>query len=183
MATRMFDRWPTAATADPHERIAAIVARHGDLLLRIARQYALCADDAHDAVQRALEIYMRRVDSLDPATELAWMKVVVKHESLAVRRDRAGVTGEDIDLDAIPAVAQRSVEERFESNERVGRSAEIIRRLKHDEARALMLKAEGLSYNEIGERLGWTYTKVCRTVSPGSGNIIRVASRFAGTAC
>src|SRR5215213_5679588 len=108
----MFDRRPAAAPADPHERAATLVARHGDLLLRVARQYSLCADDAQDAVQRALEIYMRRVDSLDPATELAWMKVVVKHEALAVRRTRAGVAGEEVDLDAMPAIAQRSVEER-----------------------------------------------------------------------
>jgi hypothetical protein len=84
----------------------------------------------------------------------------VKHEALAVRRGRAGVAGEEFDLDAVPAVAQRSVEERLESAERVERSAEVMRRLKRDEARALMLKAEGLSYVEIGERLGWTYTKV-----------------------
>ena len=174
MATRMFDRRPAAATADPHERVATIVARHGDLLLRVARQYALCADDAHDAVQRALEIYMRRVDSLDPATELAWLKVVVKHESLAVRRGRAGVASEDVDLDAVPAEAQRSVEERFESNERVERSAEVMRRLKRDEARALMLKAEGLSYNEIGERLGWTYTKVNRCITEGRRRFMRL---------
>jgi RNA polymerase sigma factor (sigma-70 family) len=170
----MFDRRPAAATADPHERAATIVARHGDVLLRVARHYALCTDDAHDAVQRALEIYMRRVDSLDPATELAWMKVVVKHESLAVRRSRAGVAGEDVDLDAVPAVAQRSVEERFESNERVERSAEVMRRLKRDEARALMLKAEGLSYNEIGERLGWTYTKVNRCITEGRKRFMRL---------
>ena len=42
-----------------------------------------------------------------------------------------------------------------------------MRRLKRDEARALMLKAEGLSYNEIGERLGWTYTKVNRCITEG----------------
>ena len=174
MATRMFDRRPAAALADPQERVATIVARHGDLLLRVARQYSLCADDAHDAVQRALEIYMRRVDSLDPATELAWMKVVVKHEALAVRRGRAAVSGEEVDLDAVPAVAQRSVEERFESNERVERSAEIMRRLKRDEARALMLKAEGLSYNEIGERLGWTYTKVNRCITEGRRRFMRL---------
>ena len=174
MATRMFDRRPAAALADPQERVTTIVARHGDLLLRVARQFSLCADDAHDAVQRALEIYMRRVDSLDPATELAWMKVVVKHEALAVRRGRAAVSGEEVDLDAVPAVAQRSVEERFESNERVERSAEIMRRLKRDEARALMLKAEGLSYNEIGERLGWTYTKVNRCITEGRRRFMRL---------
>ena len=30
-----------------------------------------------------------------------------------------------------------------------------------------MLKAEGLSYKEIGERLGWTYTKVNRAITEG----------------
>src|SRR4051812_40981681 len=170
----MLDRRPAAALTDPHERIAAIVGRHGDLLLRVARGYSLCADDAHDAVQRALEIYMRRVESLDPATELAWLKVVVKHEALAVRRGRAGVAGEELDLDAVPASAQRSVEERLEASERVERSAEVMRRLKRDEARALMLKAEGLSYNEIGERLGWTYTKVNRCITEGRRRFMKL---------
>ncbi|HYH87751.1 MAG TPA: sigma-70 family RNA polymerase sigma factor [Solirubrobacteraceae bacterium] len=169
MATRMFDRRPAA-----QDRVAAIVARHGELLTRVARGYSLCADDAQDAVQRALEIYMRRVDSLDPATELAWMKVVVKHEALAVRRGRASVAGEEIDLDTVPAVGQRSVEERLESAERVERAAEVMRRLKRDEARALMLKAEGLSYVEIGERLGWTYTKVNRCITEGRRRFMRL---------
>src|SRR4051794_18537739 len=170
----MFDRRPAAALTDPHERVAAVVGRHGDLLLRVARPYSLCADDAHDAVQRALEIYMRRVESLDPATELAWLKVVVKHEALAVRRSRAGVASEELDLDAVPAAGQRSVEERIESSERVERSAEVMRRLKRDEARALMLKAEGLSYNEIGERLGWTYTKVNRCITEGRRRFMKL---------
>src|SRR3954464_6174587 len=75
----MFDRRPAAALGDPGDRVAGIVTRHGELLKRVARSYSLCADDAQDAVQRALEIYMRRVASLDPATELAWLKVVVLH--------------------------------------------------------------------------------------------------------
>ena len=174
MATRMFDRRPAAALGDPSDRVAGVVARHGELLKRVARSYSMCADDAQDAVQRALEIYMRRVSSLDPATELAWLKVVVKHEALAVRRGRAGVAGEEFDLDAVPAVAQRSVEERLESAERVERSAEVMRRLKRDEARALMLKAEGLSYVEIGERLGWTYTKVNRCITEGRKRFLRL---------
>jgi RNA polymerase sigma factor (sigma-70 family) len=174
VATRMFDRRPAAALGDPGERVAGVVARHGELLKRVARSYSLCADDAQDAVQRALEIYMRRVSSLDPATELAWLKVVVKHEALAVRRGRAGVAGEELDLDAVPAVGQRSVEERLESAERVERSAEVMRRLKRDEARALMLKAEGLSYVEIGERLGWTYTKVNRCITEGRKRFLRL---------
>jgi RNA polymerase sigma factor (sigma-70 family) len=159
---------------DRRDRASGMLARHGDLLGRVARQYSLCADDAEDAVQRGIEIYLRRVESLDPATELAWLKVVVKHEALAVRRARSGVAGEQVDLDAVPAVAQRSVEERLESAERVARSAEVMRRLKRDEARALMLKAEGLSYVEIGERLGWTYTKVNRCITEGRRRFMRL---------
>jgi hypothetical protein len=49
-----------------------------------------------------------------------------------------------------------------------------MRRLKRDEARALMLKAEGLSYVEIGERLGWTYTKVNRCITEGRKRFLRL---------
>ena len=172
MATRMFDR---------RDRASGMLARHGDLLGRVARQYSLCADDAEDAVQRGFEIYLRRVESLDPATELAWLKVVVKHEALAVRRARSGVAGEQVDLDAVPAVAQRSVEERLESAERVARSAEVMRRLKRDEARALMLKAEGLSYVEIGERLGWTYTNIKCPLGPSARSLQSACSPVQST--
>jgi len=72
VATRTFP-----AVEDPHTRVAAVVERHGPLLLRIAREHSLCADDAQDAYQRALEIYLWRVQSLDPATEVLWLKVVV----------------------------------------------------------------------------------------------------------
>jgi hypothetical protein len=30
------------------------------------------ADEAEDALQRAMEIYVRRLDSIDAATELSW---------------------------------------------------------------------------------------------------------------
>jgi hypothetical protein len=53
-----------------------MVERDGARLLRIARQWSLCSDDAQDAFQRALEIYLRRAESLDSETELAWLKVV-----------------------------------------------------------------------------------------------------------
>ena len=143
-----------------HARVEALVTAHGPGLLRVAQRYSLCADDAHDAYQRALEIYVRRLDRVDPATELAWLKVVVKHEALAVRRARHElVAGEDVDLDAHEA-DDRSVPERYEAAERASRSAEALRALKHDEALALMLKAEGYSYQEIGARLRWTYTNV-----------------------
>ena len=56
----------------------------GIALLRVANQFSLCHDDALDAYQRAFEIYLRRMEALDPATEGAWLRVVVKHEAMAI---------------------------------------------------------------------------------------------------
>ena len=137
-----------------------MVERHGAAVLRVANQFSLCHDDALDAYQRALEIYLRRLDTVEIATEGAWMRVVVKHEAMAIRRSRAqSVDRDDIDLDASIALA-RDVDEEVAGGERVDRSVEALRALKPDEARALLLKAEGLSYQEIGKHFGWTYTKV-----------------------
>jgi RNA polymerase sigma factor (sigma-70 family) len=148
-------------------RVEAMVARHGPALLRVANQFSLCHDDALDAYQRGLEIYLRRLDTVEVATEGAWMRVVVKHEAMAIRRARAqSVDRDDVDLDANVALA-RDVEEEVAGGERVDRSVEALRALKPDEAKALMLKAHGLSYQEIGRRFGWTYTKTNRAITEG----------------
>jgi RNA polymerase sigma factor (sigma-70 family) len=149
-------------------RVARVAARHERTLLRVARQASLCHDDALDAYQRALEIFVRRVETVDPSTELAWLKVVVRHEAMAIRRARSeSVAGEELDLDAFVPGAERSVEDRIASEERVRRSAEALRALKPDEAKALMMKAHGLSYEEIGARNGWSYTKTNRAITEG----------------
>ena len=156
-------------------RVAAVVRRHERTLLRVALQASLCHDDALDAYQRALEIFMRRVDTVDPATEVAWLKVVIRHEAMAIRRARTeAVADEDLDLDSLIPVAERSVEEQIASSERVRRSAEALRALKPDEAKALMMKAHGLSYEEIGERNGWTYTKTNRAITEGRRRFMAV---------
>ena len=63
--------------ADAEDRVAAVMAAHGRALLRVANRWSLCHDDAMDAYQRALEIFLRRIDLVDPATEVAWLRVVV----------------------------------------------------------------------------------------------------------
>src|ERR1700742_3792147 len=110
-----------------------MVTRHGPALLRVANQFSLCHDDALDAYQRALEIYLRRLATIDPATEGAWMRVVVKHEAMAIRRSRrASVDHETSDFDA-HAPAQRDVDDAIAGGERVERSYEALQALKTDE--------------------------------------------------
>jgi RNA polymerase sigma factor (sigma-70 family) len=160
---------PTHGVADAGAaRVAAVASRHEHALLRVARHASLCDDDAHDAYQRALEIFIRRVDTVEPATELAWLRVVVRHEAMAIRRARSEtVASEDVDVDDFVPGGERSPDEVIASSERVRRSAEALRSLRPDEARALMMKAHGLSYTEIAERCGWTYTKVNRSITEG----------------
>jgi Sigma-70, region 4 len=118
---------------------------------------------------------VRRVETVDPATEVAWLKVVIRHEAMAIRRARSeSVNGEEMELDAFIPGPERSVEDQITSGERVRRSAEALRALKPDEAKALMMKAHGLSYDEIGERNGWSYTKVNRAITEGRRRFMSV---------
>ena len=41
-------------------RAAAMLREHGSALQAVARRWSVCQDDAEDAVQRGLEIYLRR---------------------------------------------------------------------------------------------------------------------------
>ncbi len=162
-----------------------MVARHGASVLRVANQFSLCHDDALDAYQRAFEIYLLKLDTVDPATEGAWLQVVAKHEAMAIRRARlASVDHDELDLDTSVPAALREVDDEVAGGERVDRSVEALRALKPDEARALLLKAEGLSYQEIGRHFGWSYTKVNRSVTEGRARFLKTFSGIeAGEAC
>ena len=50
------------------------VAAHAASLLRTAERHSLCDDDAHDAYQRAMEIFMRRAATLDRAQVARWLQ-------------------------------------------------------------------------------------------------------------
>ena len=140
-----------------------LIGEHADSLLRVARRYSLCADDAQDAYQRTLELLMRHAGRLDADRAAGWLHTIVKREAVAVNNSRRRtVGGEDIDLDAIEVRTAPSPEDRVLGFERVERSAEALQRLKPHELQALWLKAMGNSYREICESTGWSYTKVNR---------------------
>lgn len=144
-----------------------ILGAHARPLLSLARRHSLCADDAQDAYQRAVEILLRRAGDLEPGTAVSWMRTVVKHEAMAVRADRQALLArEEVDLDARPAPSP-SEEEQAERFDRLAAAAEALQSLKAGEVQALVLKAEGHSYREIGARMGWSYTKVNRLISEG----------------
>jgi RNA polymerase sigma factor (sigma-70 family) len=155
-------------------RVAGLLAAHGPALRRVARRWSLCDEDAEDALQRSLEIYVRRLATVERATEAAWLKVVIRNEALAIRRARGESVGrEDPDLDGRIAADVRELDDRVAARERSARSAEALRELKHDEALALLMKAEGHSYQEIAASQGWTYTKVNRAITEGRARFLK----------
>jgi RNA polymerase sigma factor (sigma-70 family) len=161
-------------------------ARHEAALRRTARRYSLCADDADDALQRGLEILLKKAPSEDPRELIRWTQTVVKHEALAVRRERErilsgpaaarlGPEAEDW-VALIPATAD-GPPERAERRETIARSREALQALKPQELRALTLLAEGYSYAEIGEITGYSQTKINRCLAEGRERFRKLLSR------
>lgn len=148
-----------------------IYARNEASLRRTARRYSLCEDDADDALQRALEILLRRGPSGDARELIRWIQTVVKHEALAIRRDRertlpplAAISEDWVSL--LPSGSDGPAE-RAERREAIARSREALQALKPQELRALTLLAEGYSYAEIGEITSWSQTKINRCLAEG----------------
>src|SRR3954468_23406493 len=155
-----------------------LISAHADSLLRTARRYSLCADDAQDAYQRGLEILMRHAERLDADRAGGWLHTVVKHEALAINKARCRIVGdEEVNYDAIEIRTAPSPEDRVLAFEQVARSAEALQRLKPQEVRALWLKAMGNSYQEICDATGWSYKKVNRCLAEGRKSFL---ARYAG---
>ena len=170
---------------DAEDLILRAVAAHADSLLRTARRFSLCPDDAQDAYQRTLEIFMAHADRLDQESVAGWLHVVVKREAQAIRRSRQRfVTSSEVDFDKYESSSTPTPDERLASFDLVGRAAEALQRLKPQELRALWLKAQGHSYNEIGALTGWSYTKVNRCLTEGRRSFLaRYATIESGDEC
>jgi RNA polymerase sigma factor (sigma-70 family) len=153
---------------------------------RTARRHSMCADDAEDAYQRALEILLTKAPLEQPARLAGWMHTVTKREAMAVRRARerllgssgpAYAEGTESVLDLVPADSAGPTEH-AERRQRVARSAEALAGLKPQERRTLGLKAGGYSYAEIRAITGFTYTKVNRCMAEGRKRFLELFARI-----
>jgi RNA polymerase sigma factor (sigma-70 family) len=148
--------------------VPLVLAAERPTLLALARRHSLCSADADDAVQRALEILLRRADRLQPATAVSWLRTVVRHEAMAVRSSRLRLVGAvESDPDAREAVHLPGPSERAADRERAHRSLSALAALKPTESRALVLQAGGCTYVEIEAATGWSHTKVNRALTEG----------------
>src|SRR4051812_19463711 len=63
--------------------VLAALREHAASMLRVARRHSWCADDAEDAYQRAVEIFLRHAGRLDREAVGGWLRTVTKHEAMA----------------------------------------------------------------------------------------------------
>ena len=166
-ADRPRDLRPRPSRAEIDPAALEIVRRHGTEVLAVARRWADTPEDADDAYQRGLEIMLTKAPTTDPNHLVPWLKTVVKREAWAIRRQRERHTPSPPESSELDGPTPGSAHDDAELLERLRLGAEAMHRLKPQEVRALSLKAEGLSYREICEETGWTYTKVNRCLSEG----------------
>jgi RNA polymerase sigma factor (sigma-70 family) len=153
-----------------------IVARYEHLLKRTARRYSLDGEDVEDAFQRTLEIVLTKAPTTDPRELIRWTQTVIKHEALAVRRNRErllgvaaipGAAGPPRDPIALLPARSDGPDEQAERREDVARTREALQALKPAELRTLTLLAEGYSYAEIADITGFSLTKINRCLAEG----------------
>jgi RNA polymerase sigma factor (sigma-70 family) len=160
------------------KRVAVeMLAEHEPALRRTARRYSICAADADDAFQRAIEILLVKAPPGEARELVRWMQTVTKHEALAIRRGRerqmgsprARAASEEDSGDWLALIPSQGAgpAERFERREAIARSREALSTLKAAELKALTLLAEGYSYAEIGAMTGYSRTKVNRCLAEG----------------
>jgi RNA polymerase sigma factor (sigma-70 family) len=163
----MTRRRPT--TEETFAAAVDLATRGSTSFKRFARRYSLCAADAEDAYQRSLEILLTKAPTANRTELRAWLHTVIKHEALALRRQReralAGSDGGE--LPDPRGESSPALDEEASGHERVHQTAEALAHLKQSELQCLLLKALGYSYDEIARRTGYSWTKVNRSLTEG----------------
>jgi RNA polymerase sigma factor (sigma-70 family) len=146
-----------------HRLAAELFGDRHDHLLRIARRHSRREADADDALQQAFAEFIATYDPARGSPAIAWLTLALKR--ICWKRNAART------VECEPAVlAEKLVDDSLDPAVRIAERDEARRRLgklKADERRAIVMHAAGFTYGEIGERCGWTRTKVNRCLYEG----------------
>jgi RNA polymerase sigma factor (sigma-70 family) len=133
---------------------AALVARHGPMVLAVCRRVLRHRQDAEDAFQAAFLVLARRAAGLAPAVPLGgWLHGVAYRTALAARRVRAARRAREAKAARVgevgPEEAGLSTELREALDRELAALPEVYR------AALVACELEGLTRREAALRLGW----------------------------
>lgn len=141
----------------------------GNALLATARRNSPTATDADDAYQRAIEKLLTRFPDCESEEHLvAWMHTVIRNEAIDMHRAARNVVDGEFEQLAESLVTDDSLpEDAAIAVAELAWGREALARIRPDQTRCLLLKAEGMSNPEICETTGFSYAKVNRLLSEG----------------
>ena len=104
----------------------------------------------------------------DPEGIAAWMHTVIRNEALQIVRSRKREVDHEFEVITGGLTADVALpEESLVDAETHGIAKEALRRLRPDQTRCLLLRADGFDYPEICRLTGFSYAKVNRLLSEG----------------
>ena len=152
--------------------LEGVLAEARGVLRRQASQHSPGEAEAEDAMQEAILDFLRFYDGPAGVDAVRWLQVAVKHRGWELARAQRAATaraarGRRSSNGPEVPIEDADPEEWAERGEAVEQFFGALARLKPDERVALLLFGLGFSYREIGERQGWTRTKVNRCLAEG----------------
>ncbi len=162
----------TAQERPPRRRLnevaTEVICRYGPQLMQDARRYSRSTEDAEDAYQRSLEVLLTKAPSDDPDELGPWLRTVVRHQALTIKRERphwqVGLEPEKLDHFLSE---QGDPSEVVEDAVEIYMGFEALGRLTPAQITCMLAQAEGLTYDEIAERTGFSRRKVSRSLERG----------------
>ncbi|MFN8120808.1 MAG: sigma-70 family RNA polymerase sigma factor [Thermoleophilia bacterium] len=147
-------------------------------LIRYATRFTRSLADAEDAYQRAMEIALTRAPTAEPARFMAWLRVVLRNEALAVsgvRRREGPMPGADAaDTAELVPDDRQPAEVRAQWRERYLIVQDALGRLTEAQRMCVLLQASGASYEAIERFTGFSRRKVERSVLEGRAALTRL---------
>lgn len=175
-------------TEDRHAigRIASeLVIEHGPKMMLDAIEFSSNPADAEDAYQRSLVILLTKAPTTDRDELVPWMRTVVRREALAIsnRHHQKDVVLDDEFAGSIVDHGQ-SPERIAESFADLERGAEALGYLSPDQLTCMLAQNDGLEYEEIAARTGFSRRKVSRCLHHGRLAFARKVDEIAsGSEC
>ena len=163
---QLLDRF---VAARDESAFAAIIARHGPMVIRVCRSVLTNPSDIDDAFQATFLVLLRKAGSLRDGDQLSpWLHGVARRVSLRARSAAAQRSGRESTGGQVEPTAADPALQSAEVRELAGLIHAELDRLSLAERSAILLcDLQGLTHQEAADQLGWPLGTVKSRVTRG----------------